>query len=353
MASKARLCALAILVVLLATFSHIGAPLAIDRYPAGSPYEEVTVLKADQRKPPPGQLRARFMGVSTILLDNDRTQILVDGFFTRPTAWQMLSRPVSPDSVLIDGELKKLHLKKLVAVLTAHSHVDHAFDAPLVAAKTNAELVGSRSIAEIALGHGIETTTIIHGGEELSYDGFRVTTYCTPHSPGGPAKGDVQRVLDQPAWALSYKEGPNFSYLVEHQGLRILIHPSANYAEGLYKGLKADVVFLGVARLGRLGAKDFAERYWEEVVVATKPSLVIPVHWDNFTHPLSAGLQPMKWPLDNTKTGLARLVKLARKTQTPMALMPLGDPIVLPPKSEWMLDGSPRPPIPKPRPGCS
>ena len=46
-------------------------------------------------------LNVRFFGVSTLLFDNGEEQILIDGFFSRPSLWQVLSSKVSSNSRLL------------------------------------------------------------------------------------------------------------------------------------------------------------------------------------------------------------------------------------------------------------
>jgi L-ascorbate metabolism protein UlaG (beta-lactamase superfamily) len=78
----------------------------------------------------------------------------------------------------------------------------------------------------------------------------------------------------------------------------MLIHGSAGWRDGMFAGRQADVVLLGI---GGLGTKDeaYREAYWREVVAATRPRLLVPIHWDDFTLPLDRPLQPMPTLLDD------------------------------------------------------
>ena len=93
--------------------------------------------------------------------------------------------------------------------------------------------------------------------------------------------GDIATPLRPPVGVEEYREGGNYSYLIEHDGLRILIHLSANYIPGFLNNVQADVIFLGIVTLGKQSGQ-FARDYWREVVHATGARAIIPIHWDDF-----------------------------------------------------------------------
>jgi L-ascorbate metabolism protein UlaG (beta-lactamase superfamily) len=238
-------------------------------------------------------LRAVFLGVSTILLADGETAIMTDGFFSRPGLWRVLRGVIAPDTTRIDSALKKAGATRLSAVLAAHSHHDHAMDTAVVAEKTGALIVGSQSTRNIAVGAGFPDAGIrvIEGKEYFTFGRFRVRAFRSPHSIPNLIKGNITSPLQSPARATAYKCGGNYSFLIDHDGSRVLIHPSANYSPGFMSGERADVVFLGIGALGIRG-RGFIESYWREVVGATGARLVVPIHWDNFFEPLDKALKP-------------------------------------------------------------
>ena len=236
-----------------------------------------------------GKLTARFFGVSTILLSDGSTAIMTDGFFTRPPVGQLLFGEISPDQGRIDDALKKGEVPNLSAVLTVHSHFDHAMDAARVARQKHALLIGSESTANIARGEGFPASCIHVISEDrqtLAVGGFDITVFRSLHSlgvPGGEkAAGSIEAPLSPPVPYTDYKEGGTYSFLIEHDGFRIIIHASSYFIEGMYEGVQADVVFLGIATLGKK-TKAFVKRYWDAVVKQTRARLVIPIHWDDFS----------------------------------------------------------------------
>jgi hypothetical protein len=66
------------------------------------------------------QVRATFLGVSTILLDDGETAILTDGFFTRPNPRQLLLGKIAPDPEAIWQSLARAGIVKLAAVIVCH-----------------------------------------------------------------------------------------------------------------------------------------------------------------------------------------------------------------------------------------
>jgi L-ascorbate metabolism protein UlaG (beta-lactamase superfamily) len=238
-------------------------------------------------------LRATFLGVSTILLADDETAIMTDGFFSRPALARVLMGRIRPDARRIDAALAKAGVTKLAAVLTAHSHHDHAMDTAIVAEKTDAVIVGSPSTREIALGHGFSSHRIrvIDGSRRFDFGRFHVRAVFSPHSVPNLIPGNITSPLRPPVRARAYKYGGNYSFLIDHDGRRVLIHASANFTSGFLNGEHVDVVFLGIGALG-LRRRWFIKKYWREVVEATGATLVIPIHWDDFFEPLGQALKP-------------------------------------------------------------
>jgi L-ascorbate metabolism protein UlaG (beta-lactamase superfamily) len=268
-------------------------------------------------------LRATFMGVTTILLDDGETAIMTDGYFSRPDLTTLILGKIEPDQARITHALNRAGVTKLAAVLTAHSHHDHAMDSPEVARRTKALLIGSESTANIAQGQNFpeDRIRLISGGETFTFGRFRITVIKSPHSPCGLFMGDITKLVHPPAKVWAYKEGGNYSFLIEHDEARILIHPSANYDPGFLNNVRADVVFLGIGILGKQ-SDQFARDYWREVVHATGARVVIPVHWDDFTRPLDEPLHPMPPLLDDVDRAMKIVLQLAEVDHVAVRFMP-------------------------------
>ena len=66
----------------------------------------------------------------------------------------------------------------------------------------------------------------------------------------------------------------------------IYVKPSPNFIEGALDSLRADVVFIGIATVTN-HQLSWQEKFYEQTVRKLKPSLVIPLHWDDFFKPVS------------------------------------------------------------------
>jgi L-ascorbate metabolism protein UlaG (beta-lactamase superfamily) len=246
-----------------------------------------------------------FLGVATLLVDDGETQLLTDGFFTRPGKLATLLGRVEPDREEIAASIARAGAQRVAAVIVVHSHYDHAMDAPDVARQTGALVVGSESTANVARGGGLpeERIRVANPGEPMPFGAFRVTLLRSRHFPHGVAMGEIREPLVPPARTREYKEGGSYTVVIEHALGTLLVQGSAGWEEGALAGRDADVVFLGI---GGLGTRDDAYRdeYWREVVEAVRPRCVIPIHYDDFTLPLGEPLQPAPSLLDDVDASM-------------------------------------------------
>ncbi|MFE4453071.1 MBL fold metallo-hydrolase [Streptomyces sp. NPDC056796] len=261
-----------------------------------------------------GGLTAHFLGTSSVLLRDGQTSVLSDGFVTRPGILRVGAGKIAPSRTLVRAAIERLRVESLAAVVCAHSHYDHALDAPVWALETGAELVGSESTANIGRGLGLPESSLrlVRDGDTVTYGNFTLTFLDSLHSAGDHYPGTVDRPLVPPARAGSWRTGTAFSVLVSHPEGRVLLHASANYRPGALRGQQADVIYLGVGQLGRQPV-EFLHRYWDEVVAETGARRVIPVHWDDFFLGLDRPLRPMPYLFDDLGTTMSRLLPLAHR----------------------------------------
>lgn len=233
-----------------------------------------------------------WLGVTTLLFDDGETQILIDGFFSRPSlADILLGRPVENDAAGIDHALNEFRVRRLAAIIPLHSHFDHAMDVGAIANRSSASILGSESTAQVARGAGVpeDQITIIAGKQTFQFGNFTVTLLPSIHAPIGwrgsvPLDGKIEDVVLMPQPIDTWREGGSFSVVVAHPQGTILVHGSAGFSDDAFQNVTADVVLLGVARLRSLG-KDYAERYWQSLVTATGCRSVYPIHFEDYTQP--------------------------------------------------------------------
>jgi len=246
-----------------------------------------------------------WLGVTTLLFDDGETQILVDGFFSRPSlADVVFSRPVASDAATINYVLDEYRMRRLAAIIPVHSHYDHAMDIGAIANRSSASILGSETTANIARGAGVPEDQIIVATNrgEYSFGQFTITMIDSSHAPIGwgesiPYAGTIDEPLSTPAPVSAWREGKSYSIVVAHPHGTTLVQGSAGYLENALDGVKADVVMLGVAMLESLG-REHAETYWQAMVTTTCAAHVFPFHFDDH---LQAFGEVMLYPrtLDN------------------------------------------------------
>jgi len=234
----------------------------------------------------------RFFGTSSMLFSDGETNIMIDGWFTRPSTFAMALGKVEPDIAAIENGLARLGNPNLAALIPVHTHLDHAMDIAEVAKRTSALLVGSQSSANIARGGGLPERQIkvVEDGETMRFGDFSVTMivsrhFAFPHAAFKEADPFIREPLTPPAPATAYREGVTYSVLIEHPEGSALIQSSAGFKEGSLAGIDVDAVYLGVGFLTSQTA-EYQESYWREVVTATQPEGVYIIHWDSFSQPI-------------------------------------------------------------------
>ena len=268
-------------------------------------------------------LRVTFLGTTTFLIEDENTQVLIDGFVTRFPHRNI--HKLAPDEDHIRGAARRFGIcngqnasanqpnnpkcnssdaPKLRYIIPMHGHYDHALDAPYWSALTGAQLVGDGAVDTISRASArypafskpdldwnnldsrislpdcpSKEMTELNGAGKI-----KIKLMCSPHQRNitslilarPPKKFAFRRSI----WAMRAQN--SYSALVEYEGKKLVIVPSAGeLGSSLSKfGIKADVVFLGIGGLG-FKSSGFTERYWREAVINVDARRVVPVHWDD------------------------------------------------------------------------
>ncbi len=282
-------------------------------------------------------VRVTWLGVTTLLFDDGATRLLTDGFFSRPALLDVvLDRSIEPDADGIDAALAAAGISRLAAVMTVHSHYDHAMDAGEVARRTGALVLGSASTANAARGAGLPEDRIVEmaDGASRRFGRFTVTFLRSRHAPigrdgGPPIPGTIDAPLVPPAPVTTWREGGSFTILIAHPEGTALVQGSAGYVEGALETVRADVALLGIGGLSRLG-RSHADRYWDEIVASSGATRVLPIHWDDFS--LGYGdVRPFPRLFDDTAESLGWLSERAAGSPAPVRVerLPFAEPVAL------------------------
>jgi len=240
----------------------------------------------------PDAVTVTWLGVTTLLFDDSETQILIDGFFSRPTLTEiLLDLPVDNNAAQINYAMNEFRMRRLAAIIPVHSHFDHAMDIGEIANRSSASILGTESTAEIARGAGVpeDQITVVEGTASFQFGNFTVTLRPVNHAPIGwggevPFDGKIEEPLTMPQPVSAWRMGGAYTIIIEHPQGTALVQGSAAYKKYDLRDIAADAVFLGVGALHSLG-RDYAELYWQHTVTATGSHSVYPIHFDDFTQP--------------------------------------------------------------------
>lgn len=278
-----------------------------------------------------------WFGVSTLLFDDGNTQILIDGFFSRPSLAEIaLGLAVDSDTAQINRVMDDFQLRRLAAIIPAHSHFDHAMDIGAIANRSSASIIGSATSAQIARGAGVpeDQIVIVADGARYTFGEFTVSLFESAHAPIGwggstPYAGSLVEPLHTPAPISAWKEGRSYSIIVSHTDGTTLVQASAGFVEGIFDDIAVDVVMLGTFGLERIG-RDYAADYWRNTVTATGARRVLPIHFDDYSRPFGT-IELFPRVLDDFEN-TARMLQEIRETwdtNTRIELPEFGKPIVL------------------------
>jgi len=140
---------------------HNGAPFSKEapmRLLRGSAVAVVVALSLSLSPSPAAQaaprVRLTWVAVTTWLLEIGDTRLLLDAYFSRPSAPLFLPgsggaytfEPKPSDRATVERMLDALNIRpgSLDYILSGHSHYDHSLDIPMVAQMTAAKVVGPR-----------------------------------------------------------------------------------------------------------------------------------------------------------------------------------------------------------------
>jgi len=245
--------------------------------------------------PPPGAISVRFTGTSTLLFSDGETNWMVDGWFTRFGPLAMLGGKIEPDVDAILWGLGRNEVEDLAVVIPVHSHFDHAMDAPEVAMRTGALLLGSESTANIGRGWGLAESRIrvAVDREPVQFGAFTITLIHSRHfefpdpevRERALADPRIEAPLVPPVGVFEYKVGQPYAIHVSHPKGRFLIQASAGFADGGFRDFPAETVFLGIGGI-ETQTEDYRDRYWRETVEEVGATRVIPIHYDSLTGPI-------------------------------------------------------------------
>jgi L-ascorbate metabolism protein UlaG (beta-lactamase superfamily) len=270
---------LVLISALLATLWHDRPSLVAIDWPAYPEYESR-----------PDAVTVTWLGVSTLLFDDGDTQILIDGFFSRPSIADIVfSAKVESSAAQVNYVLDQYRMRALAAIIPVHSHFDHAMDIGAIANRSSASILGSESTAQIARGAGVPEDQIViaENAGEYTFGSFSVTMIESTHAPIGwggsvPFAGAIEAPLELPAPVSAWREGTSYSIVIKHPEGTTLVQGGAGFLPGTLDDVSTDVVMMCTWGLDSLG-RNYAEQYWLALVTSTGAKRILPIHFEDYT----------------------------------------------------------------------
>jgi len=233
----------------------------------------------------------RWLGVAGFSIASEDSVLLHDPYMSRPGMLRTLFSRYRPDTErlgsLLGPDSPAPEMARAGLLLIGQSHFDHLGDAPWLAARLGASVVGSATTANIARGYGLPEaqTRIADPGTRLVAGPFEIRVIESRHAEvlAGrvPLPGLVEMPPDGPIHAFSFKLGDARNYLITHRdtGLRILVSSSGGrhlpaLEALLEEGVQVDLLL--AAPQGR------DERLADDLVRTLRPRRVVPHHYADF-----------------------------------------------------------------------
>jgi L-ascorbate metabolism protein UlaG (beta-lactamase superfamily) len=236
-----------------------------------------------------------WSGITNLIIKDESTTLSFDPTFTRPNLIRvLLNLSITSDTKLVEESINKLALKRVDAIFISHSHYDHALDFDILAKKFQSQVYGTLTTKNLGLSLGVTAPQLhmVESEKTISVGSFKITPLRFPHPKileiYEYCAGELTEVKTPPLKACDYKEGANFSYLIEHENKFYLFHQSSRTnAEFISKinqiigNRSLEVLFQGVAN--RLSTQDVIEN----LIKKLNPKMVVPTHFDNFFLPFN------------------------------------------------------------------
>lgn len=227
-----------------------------------------------------GPVQIRYTGIAGYEVTDGETVVLVDPVVSRPTVWRLLAGPLEPDLALSREVFPRADF-----ILIQHAHYDHAIDAPEIALRTGATVVGSHSVGNLMRSRGVPEAQIreVRHGEQMQLGSFTSRAAGNRHSPIYFVEDPMSGVIPAdagPLWFWEYRNDQVFAFRLASKGVTAWFSLPG---DDLSQDTDADYVIT-------VADRPLTPERMKEIVRKTGAHTVIPTHFDNFFQPRKLGM---------------------------------------------------------------
>ena len=273
----------------------LSAAFAVSNEAIGQPPQASPPQQALSARITPGEIRLTYLGNAGWEITDGSTVILVDPFISQFASYRVPGGPaprspddlLTPDTAGIDQRIRRANY-----ILITHAHPDHVLDAPYIARKTGATIIGNESVANLARAAEVSDSSLItvRGGEDFEFGNFSLKVIPSLHTALFNKRyftivgsGHVPRGLKAPLRRREYlQDGGTLVYLLRIAGHQILIMGGMNFIEREMEGLRPDIALIGAIKGGTQEIYDYAGRLMRAL---GHPAIVLPTHLDAYGNP--------------------------------------------------------------------
>jgi len=245
------------------------------------------------------EISLAYLGNAGWQITDGKTLLIIDPYITQfrhPPSPATTGRPSDPQTMIApDTEGIDARIRRAEYILVTHGHLDHALDAPYIAKKTGATIIGNETVANLARAYDVPDAqlVVVRGGEDYEFGAFSLRVIPSIHTAlfhkhyfNSRLAGNAPPGLKAPLKAGDFVEGQSMAYLLRLAGHQVLVMGSMNYIEREMEGLRPDIALVG-ANNERSEIFDYTGRLMRALGY---PPLVMPTHWDGY------GYAPLREP---------------------------------------------------------
>ena len=229
----------------------------------------------------PAGLEVEWLGVAGYRLTFQGATVYIDPYVSRASlASALRRRPALADRAAIARWLTPVG--EVLGVLVGHTHFDHAVDVPALCERHRCIAYGSSSLVALMRLHGRgEQAHQVTPHEAIELGPFKVTFVPSVHSKlllGYRVPSDGELTCDHldGLSAGAYRCGQVWGIHIEVGGISLYHQGSANLLDEEIRDRRVDVFLAGIA------GRSFTDSYWQRILRALQPRVVVASHFDDF-----------------------------------------------------------------------